>query len=56
MWFVLHIECLGLNTESEIAYSNTVFLLKPIILQSRLHHKPQQRRTILYNLKRLQNT
>jgi len=33
MWFVLHIGCLGLNTESEIAYSNTVFILKPIILQ-----------------------
>jgi len=24
MWFVRHIWCLGLNTESEIAYSNTV--------------------------------
>jgi len=33
MWFVLHIGCLGLNTESEIAYSNTVFLLTPTILQ-----------------------
>ena len=33
MWFVRHIWCLGLNTESEIAYSNTVFLLTPIILQ-----------------------
>ena len=33
MWFVRHIWCLGLNTESEIAYSNKVFLLTPIILQ-----------------------
>jgi len=32
MWFVLHTGCLSLNTESEIAYTNTVFLLKPIIL------------------------
>jgi len=33
MWFVLHIGCFGLNTESEIANSNTVLLLTPTISQ-----------------------